>query len=119
MTKQLDPDNPITGSLIYDMHQSNLGYRLNKLCNSLNSSANREKYKGDEHAYLDAYDLRDETKRLILARDWNGLIEDGANIYFLIKLGFVTGHGLYRMGAQMQGKTYEEFLATRNAEGAR
>ena len=28
------------------------------------------------------------------------------------------GHGLYRIGAQMRGESYEEFMATRNEPGA-
>ena len=119
MTEQLDPENPLPGSVIFDLRRSRRGYRLNKMCNSLNSEANRRKYKDGEAAYLDAYGLGDETKRLVLARDWGGLIEAGANIYFLLKLGFVTGYGLYRMGAQMRGETYEEFLDTRKGKGAR
>lgn len=119
MTKQLDPDRPIPGSLIFDLHQSERGYRLNKMCNSLNTEANRQKYKDDETTYLDAYGLTEEERQLVLARDWGGLIDAGANIYFLLKLGFVTGHGLYRMGAQMRGETYEQFLDTRKGKGAR
>jgi hypothetical protein len=50
---------------------------------------------------------------MVRQRDFSGLLEAGGNIYFLIKLGAVTGHGLYRMGATMRGETYEGFLATR------
>jgi protocatechuate 4,5-dioxygenase, alpha chain len=42
----------------------------------------------------------------------------GGNIYFLLKLGVVTGNGLYKMGAAMRGESYEQFLATRNNAGA-
>ena len=37
---------------------------------------------------------------------------------FLLKLGVVTGNGLYKMGARMRGESYEQFLATRNDAGA-
>jgi protocatechuate 4,5-dioxygenase, alpha chain len=40
------------------------------------------------------------------------------NIYFMLKVGSVTGNSLYRMGAQMRGESYEEFLASRNIKGA-
>jgi protocatechuate 4,5-dioxygenase, alpha chain len=36
----------------------------------------------------------------------------------MLKLGSVTGTSLYRMGAQMRGESYEEFLKTRNISGA-
>jgi len=47
-----------------------------------------------------------------------GMIEAGCNIYFVLKIGAVTGIGLYKMGAQMRGESYEQFLATRNIRGA-
>jgi hypothetical protein len=46
------------------------------------------------------------------------MIDAGMNIYFMIKIGSVTGNGLYKMGAQMRGESYDEFLATRNIRGA-
>jgi hypothetical protein len=49
---------------------------------------------------------------------FSGLLAAGGNIYFLIKLGVVTGNGLYVMGAKMRGESYEQFLATRNDSGA-
>jgi protocatechuate 4,5-dioxygenase alpha chain len=54
----------------------------------------------------------------VRARDFSGLLQAGGNIYFLIKLGVVTGNGLYRIGATMRGESYEQFLATRNDAGA-
>ena len=45
--------------------------------------------------------------------------EHGGNIYMIIKIGAVIGHGLYQIGAHQRGETYEEFLSTRNAAGAR
>jgi len=118
-TPQLDRSRPIPDTLIYDLTESRKGYRLNKLCDSLTSAANREAYKADEEAYLARFDLSDEEKRLVRARDWSGLNAAGGNIYYLLKLGFVVGHGLYRMGAQMRGEPFEDFLASRKAKGAR
>ena len=40
------------------------------------------------------------------------------NIYAMLKIGSATGNSLYRMGAQMRGESYEEFLKTRNISGA-
>ena len=40
------------------------------------------------------------------------------NIYAMLKIGSVTGNSLYRMGAQMRGESYEQFLATRNIKDA-
>ena len=65
-----------------------------------------------------ASDLTDAEKDLIRKRDFQGLIDAGTNIYYLLKIGSATGNGLYKMGAQMRGETYEEFLSTRNIRGA-
>lgn len=116
---QLDRDRLIPDTLIFDLRESRKGYRLNKLCDSLTSEANRRAYQDDEEAYLATHDLTDEERDLIRARDWAGLNAAGGNIYYLLKLGFVVGHGLYRMGAQMRGESFDDFLASRNAKGAR
>ncbi|HET8597705.1 MAG TPA: protocatechuate 3,4-dioxygenase [Castellaniella sp.] len=116
---QLDPGQPIPDVLIFNLEESRKGYRINKLCDSLTSEANRRAFKADEEAYLGAHGLDEAEKNLIRARDWAGLNAAGGNIYYLLKLGFVTGHGLYRMGAQMRGEAFDAFLASRNAKGAR
>ena len=117
-TAQRDRSRPIAESQVFDLRLSYRGYRINKLCNSLCDPANRAVYKADEEAYLARFDLTEAEKNLIRARDFGALLEAGGNIYFLIKLGVVTGNGLYYMGAQMRGETYEQFLATRSDSGA-
>jgi len=67
---------------------------------------------------MSRFSLLEEEKNLIRKRDFRGLIEAGTNIYYLLKIGSVTGNGLYRMGAQMRGESYEEFLATRKFKDA-
>lgn len=115
---QLDADHPTEGTYIFDWRMSRKGYRLNKLAYSLKDAANREAFKADEEAYYDRYGLDDGERDLIRQRDFLGMIKHGANIYMLLKLGAATGNGLYQMGAQQRGETYEEFLATRNVGGA-
>jgi protocatechuate 4,5-dioxygenase alpha subunit len=88
------------------------------MCGSLCSPANREEFKRDEDAYMAKFGLSDEEKKLIRARDFAGMIAAGMNIYFMLKIGAVTGNSLYRMGAQMRGERYEDFLATRNFKDA-
>ena len=64
------------------------------------------------------FGLTEAEKELIRKRDFKGMIEHGMNIYFMLKVGSVTGNSLYRMGAQMRGESYEQFLATRNFKDA-
>jgi protocatechuate 4,5-dioxygenase alpha subunit len=88
------------------------------MCGSLCSPANREAFKRDEDAYMDRFSLSEEEKDLIRQRDFAGMIRAGMNIYFMLKIGSVTGTSLYRMGAQMRGETYEQFLSTRSFKDA-
>jgi protocatechuate 4,5-dioxygenase alpha subunit len=109
---------PIPDTSIFDLRLSLRGRRLNKLCAALCSLQEREAFRRDEEAYMSRFSLLEEEKNLIRKRDFRGLIEAGTNIYYLLKIGSVTGNGLYRMGAQMRGESYEEFLATRTFKDA-
>jgi protocatechuate 4,5-dioxygenase, alpha chain len=109
---------PIPDTSIFDLRLARRGRRLNKLCAALCSAAQREAFKRDEDAFMSRFGLSDAEKDLIHRRDFQGLIDAGTNIYYLLKIGSVTGHGLYKMGAQMRGETYEQFLATRHIRGA-
>jgi protocatechuate 4,5-dioxygenase, alpha chain len=109
---------PIPDTSIFDLRLSRRGQRLNKMCAALCSPAAREDFKRDEEAFMSRFSLTEEEKNLIRKRDFKGMIDHGMNIYFMLKVGAVTGNSLYRMGAQMRGESYEEFLATRNIKGA-
>src|SRR5215212_4468340 len=118
MAQQLTPGIRIQGSEVFDLANSWRGLRINKMCNALSQAGNREAFKRDEEAFMTAYKLTEEEKQLVRARDFTGLLAAGGNLYFLLKLGVVTGNGLYKMGASMRGESYEQFLATRNNAGA-
>ena len=108
----------IPDTTVFDLRASRRGLRLNKMCGSLCSPANREAFKQDEEGYMDRFKLSKEEKDLVRSRDFGGLIHAGLNIYWMLKLGSVTGNSLYKMGAQMRGESYEQFLSTRNFKDA-
>jgi protocatechuate 4,5-dioxygenase alpha subunit len=109
---------PIPDTTIFDLRLARRGQRLNRMCAALCSPQERDAFKRDEEAFMSRFGLTDAEKQLIRKRDFQGLIEAGTNIYFLLKIGSVTGTGLYKMGAQMRGESYDEFLATRNIRSA-
>jgi protocatechuate 4,5-dioxygenase alpha chain len=110
----------IPGTYVFDGTISRTGYKLNKLAFSLGDAANREEYRRDEEAYLEKFKLDEATREAVRRRDWLALTTiHGGNIYYMLKLGATVGAGLYQMGAQMRHETFEEFLNTRNAKGAR
>jgi protocatechuate 4,5-dioxygenase alpha subunit len=112
------PLKPIPDTSIFDLRLSRRGRRLNKMCEALCSPAEREAFKRDEEGFMSRFKLTEEEKSLIRKRDFKGLIEAGMNIYAMLKVGSATGNSLYRMGAQMRGESYEQFLATRNMKDA-
>jgi len=108
----------IQGTTIFDLRKSAQGRRLNKLCGSLCDPQNRDAFKQDEEGYMAKYSLSEGERELVRKRDFGGLIHAGLNIYWMLKLGSVTGNSLYRMGAQMRGESYEQFLSTRSFKDA-
>ncbi len=110
----------IDGTYVFDGARSSKGYRLNKFFFSLNRAGNRAVYKEDPEALMDRFGLSDWEKEKLRAKDWLALgREGGANIYFMYKMGSVTGDSLQHIGAAFRGETLEEFLSTRKVKGAR
>jgi protocatechuate 4,5-dioxygenase alpha chain len=118
MKPQIDRDRPIADTQVFGLRESHRGYRINKLCSSLTHAENRAAYRADEAAYLARFELEPRERDLILKRDFDGLLAAGGNIFFLVKLGGVTGFPIYQMGAQMRGETYENFISSRKQSGA-
>ena len=108
----------IPDTSIFDLRLSRRGLRLNRMCSALCSPAERAAFKADEEAFMARFGLSENEKTLIRKRDFAGLIEAGMNIYAMLKVGSATGNSLYRMGAQMRGESYEDFLKTRNMKDA-
>jgi protocatechuate 4,5-dioxygenase, alpha chain len=109
---------PIPDTTVFDLRASRRGLRLNKMCGSLCDPRSRDAFKQDEEGYMAKFALTEEEKNLVRKRDFDGLIHSGLNIYWMLKLGSMTGNSLYRMGAQMRGESYEQFLSTRNFKDA-
>ena len=118
----MEQDKPrdwkIPGTYIFDLRLSRRGLALNRMCMSLKEAANREAFKADEEAYMAKHPLTEEQKQAVRDRDWLRMIKLGGNLFILLKLGATVGQGLYAMGAQMRGESYERFMSTRNVPGA-
>ena len=85
------------------------GFWLNQAFNDLRHKENREAYSADREAYLARYPLTDAEKQLVRDGDWAGVIDAGASIYTMTKLGATIGVSLLHMGAEMRGQSFEEF----------
>lgn len=99
----------VPGTTIFDADQSRKGYWLNQFCMSLMNAANRDRFKADERAYLDEWDMTDDQKQGVVDRDLNRLIGLGGNIYFLAKLGATDGKSFQQMAGSMTGMTEDEY----------
>jgi protocatechuate 4,5-dioxygenase, alpha chain len=114
----------VPGTTIFDAEQSRKGYHLNQFCMSLMQAPNRERFKADEVAYLNEWQMTEEQKSAVLARDLNRCIAAGGNIYFLAKIGATDGKSFQQMAGSMTGMTEDEYRAMmvaggRSAEGNR
>ena len=55
----------VPGTIIFDAEQSRKGYWLNQFCMSLMKADNRERFKANERAYLDEWDMTEEQKKAL------------------------------------------------------
>jgi protocatechuate 4,5-dioxygenase alpha chain len=99
----------VPGTTVFDMEQSRKGYGLNQFCMSLMKADNRARFKADERAYLDEWDMSEEQKLAVLARDLNWCIRTGGNIYFLAKIGATDGKSFQQMAGSMTGMSEDEY----------
>ena len=115
MTEKTYDDIP--GTTVFDAAMSRQGYHLNQFCMSLMKAENRERFKADERAYLDQWPMSETQKQGVLARDYNGLIAQGGNIYFLAKIFATDGKSFQWAAARMTGVSEEDYLAMMVAGG--
>ena len=99
----------IPGTRVFTAQRARKGYNLNQFAMSLMKEENRTRFLADEKAYLDEWPLTDAAKQAVLARDYNAMIDEGGNIYFLSKL-FSTDKKSFQFAAgSMTGMTQEEY----------
>ena len=111
------PYDDIPGTVVFDGRQARKGYHLNMCCMSLMRPENRAAFKADEAAYLDRYPMSAAQKSAVLARDWNGMIAEGGNIYFTAKIAATDGLSFQQIAAAMSGVTQPEYAAMMLAGG--
>jgi protocatechuate 4,5-dioxygenase alpha chain len=112
------PYNDIPGTTVFDADQMRRGYWLNQFCVSLMKPENRERFKADERAYLDEWQMSEEQKQSVIDRDLNRCVDLGGNIYFLSRIGATDGRSFQYMAASMSGVTQDEY-AKMMREGGR
>jgi len=99
----------IPGTVVFDATQSRIGYHLNMFCMSLMKADARAAFKADEAGYLRRFPMTDAQRAAVLARDYNGMIAQGGNIYFLAKIGATDGFSFQNLASKMTGMTEEAY----------
>ena len=107
----------IPGTTVFDGFQSRRGYHLNQFCMSLMRPDNRMQFKADEKAYLETFRLTEAQKRGVLARDYNAMIAEGGNVYFLSKIGATDGKSFVQLTSSMTGMSVSDYQAMMIAGG--
>ena len=107
----------IPGTRVFTAARARKGYHINQFAMSLMKAANRARFKADERAYMDEWDLSDEAKAALRARDYNTLLDLGGNVYFLAKLFSTDGLSFAQAVSTMTDMNFEDYTAMMVAGG--
>ena len=107
----------IPGTFVFTGDRAIEGRHLNRFCMSLMSPANRTRFKADERAYLDEWPMSEPQKQAVLKRDFAALLEQGGNIFFVLKIAAVDGRTTQSVAASLAGQSTEEFAAMMRSGG--
>ena len=100
----------IPGTRVFTAARAKQGYELNQFCMSLMKEANRERFKQNERAYLDeTTQMSQEQKQAVLDRDYNKMLDNGGNIYFLAKIFATDGLSYLQAVSTMTGMPIDEY----------
>lgn len=99
----------IPGTRVFTAERARRGYHLNQFCMSLMKAENRERFKADELAYLDEWPMIEAQKQAVLDRDYNAMLDNGGNIYFLAKIFATDGLSYLQAVSTMTGMSVEDY----------
>src|SRR5262245_25512374 len=103
------PYADVPGTTVFDSTMARRGYHLNQFCMSLMKPENRTRFKADERSYLSDWKLSEAQRDAVLARDYNAMIAEGGNIYFLSKIFSCDGKSFQHAAASMTGMTQDAY----------
>jgi protocatechuate 4,5-dioxygenase alpha subunit len=97
-------DDIISGAYVFTGRRSAQSYHLNKMANTLSAPEKRTQFQADEAAYMRGMGCSDYEIDMVRSRDWKAMMEHGASIYLLLKIGAATGHALPQIAAHTSGR---------------
>ncbi len=103
------PYSDIPGTTVFDSDMARAGYQVNQCFMTLMKTENRARFRSNERAYLDEWPMSEEQKQAVLERDYNKLLELGANVYFFAKLFFTDKISFQKGASLMTGVSEDEY----------
>lgn len=103
------PYGDIPGTTIFDADMARKGFHLNQFCMSLMKASNRDRFKENERAYIDEWPMTAEQKQAVLDRNYNKMIAQGGNIYFLAKIFSSDGLSFQYAASTMTGVSEDDY----------
>jgi protocatechuate 4,5-dioxygenase, alpha chain len=107
----------IPGTYVFTGERAIEGRHLNRFCMSLMSAVNRSRFRADERAYLDEWAMSESQKQAVMKRDFKSLLEQGGNIFFVLKIAAVDGRPTQSVAACFAGQSTEEYAAMMRSGG--
>ncbi len=109
MTSYTAKFEDIPGTRVFTAERAKRGYELNQFCMSLMKPENRERFKANERAYLDEWPMSEDQKQAVLDRDYNRMLDNGGNIYFLAKIFATDGLSYLQAVSTMTGMPIDDY----------
>ena len=109
----------IPGTHVFTGKKTRQGYHLNQFCMSLMKKPNRKRFLEHEAAYLNEWSLTALQKKAIHQRDYRALLNEGGNIFFILKIAATDGRSVQSVVASFTGQSPEEYAAMMKAGGRR
>jgi len=109
MKPNFDQFNDIPGTTIFTMEKARDGFHLNQFCMSLRSKENRKRFLANERAYVDEWGMTDEQKQAVLTRDFQKMLDNGGNVYFLAKIFATDGLSYVQAVSTMTDMNVEQY----------
>jgi len=109
MTSYTAKFEDIPGTRVFTAERAKKGYYLNQFCMSLMKPENRERFKANERAYLDEWPMSEDQKQAVLDRDYNRMLDNGGNIYFLAKIFATDGLSYLQAVSTMTGMPIDDY----------
>jgi protocatechuate 4,5-dioxygenase alpha chain len=109
MTSYTAKFEDIPGTRVFTAERAKKGYELNQFCMSLMKPENRERFKANERAYLDEWPMSEDQKQAVLDRDYNRMLDNGGNIYFLAKIFATDGLSYLQAVSTMTGMPIDDY----------